>query len=73
MTVLSIKSVWKWEIDIIFQMLIGKSVTHFNEILKCSFDFLNQFNYSSKISWIVGWPWSNHVCVCVWVCICVCL
>ena len=30
MTVLNIKSVWKWEIDIIFQMLIGKSVTHFN-------------------------------------------
>ena len=22
-----------------------------------------------KISWIVGWPWSNHVCVCVWVCV----
>ena len=20
---------------------------------------------TSKISWIVGWPWSNHVCVCV--------
>ena len=35
----------KWEIDIIFQMLIGKSVTHFNEINKSSFDFLNQFNY----------------------------
>ena len=31
--------------NIIFQMLIGKSVTHFNEINKCSFDFLNQFNY----------------------------
>ena len=56
MTVLNIKSVWKWEIDIIFQMLIGKSdiifqmligksVTHFNKINKCSFDFLNQFNY----------------------------
>ena len=47
MTVLNIKSVWKWEIDIIFQMLIGKSVTSFNEINinKCSFDFLNQFNY----------------------------
>ena len=27
---------------------------------------------TSKISWIVGWPWSNHVCVCVWVCVCVC-
>ena len=25
----------------IFQMLIGKSVTHFNEINKCSFDSLN--------------------------------
>ena len=24
---------------------------------------------TSKISWIVGWPWSNHVCVCVWVCV----
>ena len=23
----------------------GKSVTHFNVINKCSFDFLNQFNY----------------------------
>ena len=45
MTVLSIKSVWKGEINIIFQMLIGKSVIHFNEINKCSFDFLNQFNY----------------------------
>ena len=45
MTVLSIKSVLKWEIDIIFRMLIGKSVTHFNEINKSSFDFLNQFNY----------------------------
>ena len=42
---LNIKSVWKWEIDIIFQMLIGKSVTHVNEIYKCSFDFLNQFSY----------------------------
>ena len=42
---INMKSVWKWEIDIIFQMLIGKSVTHFNEINKCSFDFLNQFNY----------------------------
>ena len=41
----SIKSVWKREIDIIFQMLIGKSVTHFNEINMCSFDILNQFNY----------------------------
>ena len=28
---------------------------------------------TSKISWIAGWPWSNHVCVCVWVCVCVCL
>ena len=28
---------------------------------------------TSKISWIVGWSWSNHVYVCVWVCICVCL
>ena len=28
---------------------------------------------TSKISWIVGWPWSNHVCICVWVCLCVCL
>ena len=28
-----------------FQMSIGKSVTRFNEINKCSFDFLNQFNY----------------------------
>ena len=45
MTVLNIKSVWKWEIDIILQMLKGKSVTNFNEINKCSFDFLNQFNY----------------------------
>ena len=27
---------------------------------------------TSKICWIVGWPWSNHVCVCVWVCVCVC-
>ena len=45
MTVSNIKSVWKWEIDIIFQMLIGKSVTHFNEIKKCSIDFLNQFSY----------------------------
>ena len=45
MTVLSIKSVLKWEINIIFQMLIGKYVTHFNEINKCSFDFLNQFKY----------------------------
>ena len=63
----SIKSVWKWEIDIIFQMLIGKSVTHFNEINKCSFDFLNQFN-TSKISWIIDWPWSNYVCVCVCEC-----
>ena len=45
MTVLNAKSVWKWEIYIIFQMLIWKSVTHFNEINKCSFDFLNQFNY----------------------------
>ena len=45
MTVLSIKSVWKWEIDIIFQMLIEKSVTHFNEMCKCSFDIINQFNY----------------------------
>ena len=26
MTVLNIKSVWKWEINIIFQMLLGKSV-----------------------------------------------
>ena len=23
----------------------------------------------SKISWIVGWPWSNYMCVFVWVCI----
>ena len=23
---------------------------------------------TSKISWIVGWPWSNHVCVCVCEC-----
>ena len=45
MRVLNIKSVWKWEIDNIFQMLIGESVTRFNEINKCSFDFLNQFNY----------------------------
>ena len=45
MTVLSIKSVWKWEIDIIFEILMGKSVIHFNEINKCSFDFLNQINY----------------------------
>ena len=29
------------EIDIIFQMLTKKSVTHFNEINKCNFDFLN--------------------------------
>ena len=29
----------EWEIDIIFQMLIGKSVTHFNEINKRSLDF----------------------------------
>ena len=42
MTALSIKSVWKWEMNIIFQILIGKSVTHFDEINKCSFDFLNQ-------------------------------
>ena len=26
---------------------------------------------TSKISRILGWPWSNHVCVCVWVCECV--
>ena len=45
MTVLSIKSVWKWEINIIFQMLIGKCVPHYNEINTSSFDFLNQFNY----------------------------
>ena len=48
-TVLNIKSVSKLErkkeISIIFQMLIGKSVTLFNEINKCSCDFLNQFNY----------------------------
>ena len=44
MTVLNIKSVWKWEIDI-FQMLIGKSVTHFNEINEGSFHISNQFNY----------------------------
>ena len=25
---------------------------------------------TSKISWIVGWPWPNHVCVCVWVSVC---
>ena len=37
MTILNIKSVWKWEINIIFQMLIGKYVTHFSEINKCSF------------------------------------
>ena len=42
--VLSIKSVWKWEINI-FQMLIGKIVTNFYEIDKCSFDILNQLNY----------------------------
>ena len=29
----------------LFQMLIGKSVAHFDEINKCSFDFLDQFNY----------------------------
>ena len=23
---------------------------------------------TSKISWIVSWPWSNHVCVCVCEC-----
>ena len=40
-----IKSVWKWEIDITFQRLIGKSGTHLNEINKCSFDFLNQLNH----------------------------
>ena len=45
MTVLSTKFVGKWEINIIFQMLIGKSATHINEINKCSFDFLNQLNY----------------------------
>ena len=46
MTVLSMKSVWKWEIHIIFQMLIGKYVTRFNEINnECSFNFLNQSNY----------------------------
>ena len=61
MTVLRVKSVWKWEIDIIFQMLIGKSITHFNEINKCSFDFLNQFNYQSC------------VCLCVSVRLCLCL
>ena len=67
MTVLSIKSVWKWEIDIIFQTLIGKSVTHFNEINKCSFDSWIS-SITSKISWIVSWPLTNHVCVCVCEC-----
>ena len=75
MTALSIKSVWKREIDIIFQMLIWKSVTHFIEINKCSFTSWISSNYYSKISCIVRWPWSNHVCVrlCVWVWVCVCL
>ena len=27
------------------EMLIGKSVTNFNDINKCSFDFFNQFIY----------------------------
>ena len=70
MTVLNIKSAWKWKINIIFQMLIGKSVTHFNEINKCSVVLTSWISsITSKISWIVGWPWSNHLCVCVWVCV----
>ena len=70
MTVLNIKSIWKWEIYIIFQMLIGKSVTLFNEINKCNRDFLNWISWiTGKISSIIRWPWSNHAHVCVWVCL----
>ena len=68
MTVFSIKSAWKWEIDIIFQMLIGKSVTH--SLMRLTSVVLSSWisSITSKISWIVGWPWSNHVCVCVCEC-----
>ena len=68
MTILSIKSAWKWEIDIIFQMLVGKSVPLFNEINKCSLTTWIS-SITRKISWIVGWPWSNHVCVSVRLCL----
>ena len=73
MTVLSIKSVWKRGINIIFQMLIWKSVTHFIEINKCSSTSWISSNYYSKISWIVRWPWLNHVCVCLCVSVSLCL
>ena len=133
MTVLNIKSVWKWEIDIIFKMLIenllpiwwdslqrrhnghdgvsnhqphqcllnrlfrrrSKKTSKLRVIGLCvgnspgTGEFpaqmaINAENVSiwwrhhvtsvvltswissitGKISWIVGWPWSNHVCEC---------
>ena len=57
-----IKSVWKWEINIIFQILPILMIL--TSVILSSWDS----SVKSKISWIVGWPWSNRVCVC---CVCV--
>ena len=66
MTVLNIKSIWKWEIDIIFQMLMLPILMRLTSVVLTSWIS----SITSIISWIVGWPWSNHVCLCVSVRLC---
>ena len=62
MTVLNIKYVWKWEIDIIFQMLIGKFVwMRLTSVALTSWISL----ITSKISWIVSRLALIKACVCV--------
>ena len=63
-TVLSIKSVGKWEINIIFQMLIGNLLAI---LMRLTSVVLTSWisSITGKISWIFGWPWSNHVYVSV--------
>ena len=51
-----------------FSNVYRKSVTHFNEIITSAVLTSWISSITSKISWIVGWPWSNHVCVCLCEC-----
>ena len=70
MTILSIKSVWKWKSISFFKCWHENLLPILMRLTRVVLTYWIS-SITSKISWIVSWPWSNHVCV--WVCVCVCL